>query len=281
MGWVAGPRAHRGDVERRRSRDHRRRDHGLRRARRSRSTRPGGAHRPALRREPPFRRARRAGAHRAADHRGGEGRVVRDGPREELIKRLKDAGVVVMPSIGARRHAEKVAAWGVDAVLVQGGEGGGHTGAVPDLAAAAAGGRRGRRPRRRSRRLLRRSRDSSPRWPTAQRASRWERASCSPRTARSATRSSRCTSTRPVTDTLVTTQVDGVPHRVLRTDFTERLDRSGSVTSLPRAVRNASVRFSRLSGISFRDMRAGRAMRKSQDLTWSQVVMAARTHRCS
>ena len=36
-----------------------------------------------------------------------------------------------MPSIGARRHAEKVAAWGVDAVIVQGGEGGGHTGQVP------------------------------------------------------------------------------------------------------------------------------------------------------
>jgi NAD(P)H-dependent flavin oxidoreductase YrpB (nitropropane dioxygenase family) len=52
-------------------------------------------------------------------------------PREPLIRRLRDAGVVVMPSIGARRHAEKVAAWGVDAVLVQGGEGGGHTGQVP------------------------------------------------------------------------------------------------------------------------------------------------------
>ena len=36
----------------------------------------------------------------------------------------------VVPSIGARRHAEKVAAWGVDAVIVQGGEGGGHTGSV-------------------------------------------------------------------------------------------------------------------------------------------------------
>ena len=36
----------------------------------------------------------------------------------------------MVPSIGARRHAEKVAAWGADAVIVQGGEGGGHTGAV-------------------------------------------------------------------------------------------------------------------------------------------------------
>src|SRR3954453_7580280 len=51
-------------------------------------------------------------------------------PSRELIARLKDAGVVVIPSVGARRHAEKVAAWGADAVLVQGGGGGGHTGAV-------------------------------------------------------------------------------------------------------------------------------------------------------
>src|SRR6478609_10291712 len=51
-------------------------------------------------------------------------------PSEQLIKRLKDAGVCVVPSVGARRHAEKVAAWGVDAVVCQGGEGGGHTGFV-------------------------------------------------------------------------------------------------------------------------------------------------------
>src|SRR4051794_2738481 len=52
-------------------------------------------------------------------------------PKQDLIKRLHDGGVLVMPSIGAKRHAEKVAAWGVDAILVQGGEGGGHTGSVP------------------------------------------------------------------------------------------------------------------------------------------------------
>src|SRR5258706_12598574 len=52
-------------------------------------------------------------------------------PARDLILRLKDAGVVVVPSIGAKRHAEKVAEWGVDAVIVQGSEGGGHTGPVP------------------------------------------------------------------------------------------------------------------------------------------------------
>ena len=38
---------------------------------------------------------------------------------------------MVIPSVGAARHAEKVAAWGADAVMIQGGEGGGHTGNVP------------------------------------------------------------------------------------------------------------------------------------------------------
>ena len=73
-------------------------------------------------------------------------------PKKELLQKLKDAGVVTMPSVGARRHAEKVAAWGADAVLVQGGEGGGHTGSVPttlllpqvvdavDIPVVAAGG---------------------------------------------------------------------------------------------------------------------------------------------
>src|SRR5258707_4160590 len=52
-------------------------------------------------------------------------------PTEKLVRRLTGEGVVVIPSVGARRHAEKVAAWGADAVIVQGGEGGGHTGPVP------------------------------------------------------------------------------------------------------------------------------------------------------
>ena len=73
-------------------------------------------------------------------------------PREAQVKRLKDAGIVTIPTVGARRHAEKVAEWGVDAVIAQGAEGGGHTGSVPtflllgqvleaiDLPVLAAGG---------------------------------------------------------------------------------------------------------------------------------------------
>ena len=52
-------------------------------------------------------------------------------PKPELIATLKDAGVITIASVGARRHAEKVAGWGIDAVIATGAEGGGHVGAVP------------------------------------------------------------------------------------------------------------------------------------------------------
>ncbi|MER6941847.1 nitronate monooxygenase, partial [Nocardioides sp. NPDC000441] len=73
-------------------------------------------------------------------------------PKPELISTLKEHDIVVMPSIGAAKHAKKVAAWGADMVMIQGGEGGGHTGAVPttlllpsvldavDIPVVAAGG---------------------------------------------------------------------------------------------------------------------------------------------
>lgn len=53
------------------------------------------------------------------------------GPDARTIRRLKDAGVVCMPTVGALKHAVKAVELGADIVTVQGGEGGGHTGAVP------------------------------------------------------------------------------------------------------------------------------------------------------
>ncbi len=52
-------------------------------------------------------------------------------PGKEMIARLKDNGVVCMPTVGLPKHAVKAVELGADAVTVQGGEGGGHTGAVP------------------------------------------------------------------------------------------------------------------------------------------------------
>ncbi|MCY1358712.1 Nitronate monooxygenase [compost metagenome] len=52
-------------------------------------------------------------------------------PGKAMVARLKDAGVVCLPTVGALKHAQKAVEMGADAVTVQGGEGGGHTGSVP------------------------------------------------------------------------------------------------------------------------------------------------------
>lgn len=50
-----------------------------------------------------------------------------------IMAKLKDAGLKVMVVGGAVHHAEKAQAAGCDAVILQGGEGGGHTGLVGTL----------------------------------------------------------------------------------------------------------------------------------------------------
>ena len=80
-----------------------------------------------------------------------------------------------------------------------------------------------------------------------------------------------------VTDTVVTKKVDGVPHRVLRTEMVDNLESATPFTALPRAVRNAAG-FKKVSGMSWLAMaREGRAMHEHADMPWSAVLMAANT----
>jgi len=197
-------------------------------------------------------------------------------PNPALVERCKEAGLVVMPTIGARRHAEKVAQWGVDAVIAQGAEGGGHTGTVPTslllpevvdavgdrvvviaaggyfdgrglvsaLAYGAAGIAMG------TRFLL--TEDSRVPDPVK----------------------SRYLATA-VTGTVVTTKVDGAPQRVIRTELVDHLERASWLRNLPRALRSAQA-FRGQSGTSYTALvKEGRAMKEGNELTWPQVVMAA------
>ena len=53
-------------------------------------------------------------------------------PPPHVIKRLHEAGILVMNMVGAPKHAVKALEAGVDIVCAQGGEGGGHTGDIPN-----------------------------------------------------------------------------------------------------------------------------------------------------
>jgi len=197
-------------------------------------------------------------------------------PNPALVARCKEAGLFVIPTVGARRHAEKVAEWGVDAVIAQGAEGGGHTGSVPTtlllpqvveavgdrvlvlgaggffsgrgLVAALAYGASG--VAMGTRFLL----SAESRVPEAVKDLYMETS---------------------VTGTVVTTKVDGAPQRVVRTELVDHLESQSWLRSLPRAVRSA-LQFRKETGATLRSLlREGRAMKAGNELTWAQVVMAA------
>jgi NAD(P)H-dependent flavin oxidoreductase YrpB (nitropropane dioxygenase family) len=197
-------------------------------------------------------------------------------PKPELIAMLRDAGVVTIASVGARRHAEKVAAWGIDAVIATGAEGGGHVGAVPtsllipqvvdavDVPVIAAGGffdgrglaaalAYGAAGIAMGTRFLLTS-DSPVAGPV-----KWAYLASD------------------VTGTVVTTRADGVPHRLLRTPLVDRLDRAGRLSGLLRSARNAAA-FRRASRVGWPALlRDAREMHRGTGLTWGQVLMAANT----
>jgi NAD(P)H-dependent flavin oxidoreductase YrpB (nitropropane dioxygenase family) len=80
-----------------------------------------------------------------------------------------------------------------------------------------------------------------------------------------------------VTDTVVTTVLDGLPQRLLRTPVMEQLVRGGRLRQLVRGARSA-VEFRRLSGATWRGMiREGLSMRRSHELALAQVLLAANT----
>lgn len=197
-------------------------------------------------------------------------------PKKDLISELKDHGVVVIPSVGAARHAEKVASWGADAVMIQGGEGGGHTGSVPttlllptvldavDIPVIAAGGFYDGRGLAAAlsygaagigmgtRFLL--TKDSSV--PDAVK---------------------QLYLSYGLDGTVVTRKVDGMPHRMLRTRLVEEVEGSHGVRRLLPTARR-TMEFKRMSGLTWRQLVAdGKAMKHGGERSWSQMVLAANT----
>ena len=195
-------------------------------------------------------------------------------PRADLIKRLKDGGVICVPTCGNARHAEKAEQLGADLIIVQGGEGGGHTGSVPTsllissaadrvgIPVVAAGGFHDGRGlvaalafgavgiAMGTRFLLTREspvpKATHDRYLSAQ-----------------------------VDDVIVTRQIDGLPQRVVRNELVARLEASSGIGRLLRALRSG-LAYRRVSGASVRELiRAATALRRGEKLTRSQTIMAA------
>ncbi len=195
-------------------------------------------------------------------------------PNAELIGRLKAAGVVCVPTCGAARHAVKAEQLGADVIIVQGSEGGGHTGSVPTslLISAcadavrgpvvAAGGFRdgrglvaalafGAQGIAMGTRFLLTAESPVPDVTT----DRYLEAS--------------------VDDVIVTKEVDGLPQRVILNELIRRLLGSGSLVRTARALQSA-LAFRRVSGASLRELlQSALSMRRNERLSRSQVLMAA------
>src|SRR5499426_4536763 len=159
-------------------------------------------------------------------------------PNPKIIARLKDAGVACVPTCGAPRHAVKAQQLGADAIIAQGGEGGGHTGTFPssllvpacvdavDVPVVAAGGFRD------GRGLVA--------------ALAWGAAGIAMGTRFLLTRESpvpdvsakRYLEAR-VDDVLVPDRIDGLPQRMIANELLRRLEGAGPFAKLWLALRNA------------------------------------------
>jgi NAD(P)H-dependent flavin oxidoreductase YrpB (nitropropane dioxygenase family) len=195
-------------------------------------------------------------------------------PGERVVKTLKDAGVLTMPTIGARRHAEKVQAWGVDAVIAQGQEGGGHTGQIPtsillpdvsaavDIPVVGAGGFRDGRGLVAALALGGAGIAMGTRFLLTQESQVPDHVK-------------QIYLKTKANGTVVTKAVDGHPQRVIRTALIEQLEKANPLTRFPRAALNA-LSLMKVTGTSLPELlEEGIAMKQNQELTWAQLAMAA------
>ena len=78
-------------------------------------------------------------------------------------------------------------------------------------------------------------------------------------------------------DTVVTKKVDGMPHRMLRTELVEQVEAgSGLKRIIPTAKR--TLEFKKMAGMSWKELAVdGRSRRKDQGRTLGQLALAANT----
>ncbi len=198
-------------------------------------------------------------------------------PGADMVKRLKDAGVVCMPTIGLPKHALKAVEMGADAVTVQGGEGGGHTGAVPTtllipqvvdavggkVPVVAAGGFKD------GRGLV-----AALAWGAAGIAmgTRFLMTHESPVPDVTLQRYVDCQNPGEI---IVSRAMDGLPQRMIMNELLTELEQAGALKKLLIALRNG-LAFRRFTGASIPSLlKSALAMQRDDDMTPAQAIMSA------
>jgi NAD(P)H-dependent flavin oxidoreductase YrpB (nitropropane dioxygenase family) len=198
-------------------------------------------------------------------------------PGPEFIQRLKDAGVICMPTVGLPKHAIKAVELGADVVTVQGGEGGGHTGAVPTtllipqvidavgdkVPVVAAGGFKD------GRGLV-----AALAWGADGIAmgTRFLMTAESPVPRTTLQRYVDCANPGEI---IVSRAMDGLPQRMIMNELLAEMERAGSLRKLWIALRNG-LAFRRHSGASVLGLlRSAMAMGSDGEMTASQTIMSA------
>ncbi len=195
-------------------------------------------------------------------------------PNADLIDKLKRAGVVCVPTCGAVKHVQKAEQLGADIVIVQGGEGGGHTGPVPtsillpaaaaavDVPVVGAGGFKDGRGLVAALAFGAAGIAMGTRFVLTQ-ESPVPRASIDRFLA------------AEVADVVVTTQIDGMPQRVVMNELVKRLESASAPTRLLLALRNGLL-FRKTTGASIYELLiSALKMRRNQRLSNAQTIMAA------
>ncbi len=198
-------------------------------------------------------------------------------PGAAMIGRLKEHGVKCVPTIGLPKHAIKAIALGADAITVQGGEGGGHTGSIPTsllipqvidavdgkVPVIAAGGFKDGRGlvaalawgadgiAMGTRFLM--ARESSPPDVTKQ----------------------RYVDCMNPSEIIVSKAIDGLPQRMILNETLKRLERANPMRKFLIAVVNG-IRFRKVTGTSLWSLvKSGIVLARSSDMTVAQAIMGA------
>ena len=195
-------------------------------------------------------------------------------PAATSIEKLKSAGIVCIPTVGAYKHAIKAVELGADALVVQGGEGGGHTGSVAttillgqlkgrlSVPYAAAGGFRD------GAGLIAAMALGADGIAMGTRFLLTEESPVPAKT------KSVYLGTPPE-EIVVSNRLDGLPQRMIANGYLRSLTQATSIGLLARALRNG-FQFTRLTGGSMLAMlKSAWSMYRSGDVSLGQTLMAA------